>query len=79
MPEMADFVVSYALFVRLRFCRWDEVLAVAKPHTKLVASDAHCHWGRAIALAARHNRTAALHEAELFRSGNPESQRNGPG
>jgi hypothetical protein len=68
MPEMADVLAPYGIFVRLRFGRWDEMLAFPQPSPKLVVSNSLWHWGRAVAFAAKGERAAASHEAELFRT-----------
>jgi hypothetical protein len=68
VPEMVDVFVPYSFFARLRFSRWAEMLALPQPHPKLLASNALWHWARAIAFAAKGDRAAASHEAELFRT-----------
>ncbi|MFL6450857.1 MAG: hypothetical protein ACJ746_24730 [Bryobacteraceae bacterium] len=67
MPEMVDAFSPYGIFTRVRFGRWDDMLALPKPHAKLVASNAFWHWGRAIALAGKGERRAASREAGEFR------------
>ena len=68
MPEMLDAFMSYGMFVRLRFGRWDELLGAPKPQAKLQASVALWHWARAIAYSAKHDKAAATREAEMFRT-----------
>jgi tetratricopeptide (TPR) repeat protein len=70
MPEMADVFTPYGIFARLRFSRWEEMLSVPQPHPKLLVSNALWHWGRALACAAKGDRTAASREADLFRTAN---------
>ena len=66
MPEMADSFVPQVVFARVRFGHWDEVLSLARPHPKLVASTAFWHWARSIAWAAKGDLTIASREAGLF-------------
>ncbi len=68
MPEMADCFVPHTIFTRVRFGRWDEVLSLARPHPKLLASTALWHWARAIAWTAKGDRAISTREAELFRT-----------
>jgi tetratricopeptide (TPR) repeat protein len=68
MPEMADSFVPHAIFTRVRFGRWDAVLSLPRPQPKLLASTALWHWARAIAWAAKGDRTISTREAELFRA-----------
>jgi tetratricopeptide (TPR) repeat protein len=67
MPEMVDAFVPYPVFVRLRFRRWDEVLALPQPDSKLAASLALWHWARALAWAGNNEHANATKEAEDFR------------
>ena len=67
MPEMVDAFSPYGIFARVRFNRWDEMLSLPKPHPKLLASNALWHWGRAISLVAKGDRSTALKEADEFR------------
>ncbi|MDX2178595.1 MAG: hypothetical protein SFV18_03315 [Bryobacteraceae bacterium] len=53
MPDMADIFVPYPWFVMERFRRWDELLALPKPDSKLLVSTALWHWSRAMALAGQ--------------------------
>ena len=66
MPEMADAVVPYPIFMRMRFQHWQEILSMPKPSGKLLATTALWHWARAIASVAQGDRAAAQREAELF-------------
>lgn len=66
MPEMIDAFMPYAVFTRLRFGRWDELLKLDRPNAKLLASTALWHWGRAQAFAAKGDRAAAIRESASF-------------
>ncbi|WP_321470165.1 hypothetical protein [uncultured Paludibaculum sp.] len=66
MPEMLDAFTPYAIFMRVRFGRWDELLGLAKPHPKLLATTALWHWARALSSAAQGDRAVAAREAALF-------------
>ena len=66
MPMMVDAVVQAPLFAMLRFARWDDVLAAARPDDRLLASVAVHHYGRAVTLAARGRREEALKEKAAF-------------
>jgi hypothetical protein len=66
MPEMADPVVAVVLFTHLRFQDWDYVLKAAQPNEKMKVGNAMWHYARAVALAARGDRTAALRERDAF-------------
>lgn len=68
MPEMVDAIAPYPIFLRVRFQRWADVLALSKPGEKLLATTALWHWARAHAHAAQGDRPAALVEAGLFRA-----------
>ncbi|MGJ5816459.1 tetratricopeptide repeat protein [Paludibaculum fermentans] len=66
MPEMLDAFAPYAIFMRLRFQRWDELLALPKPHSKLLATTALWHWARALSFAGKGDKPAGAREAALF-------------
>ncbi|MGC4048935.1 MAG: hypothetical protein QM757_05355 [Paludibaculum sp.] len=66
MAEMIDAFMPYAIFTRLRFGRWDELLKLEKPNPKLLATTALWHWGRAQAYAGKGDKGGAAREAALF-------------
>lgn len=68
MPEMIDAFITCPTLVRVRFARWDDLLAQRKPAEKLLASTALWHWARALAYGAKRDRPAASREADLFRA-----------
>jgi len=68
MSEMIDSFIAYPTFIRVRFGRWDEILAAPKPPDKLLASTAVWHWSRALAYTVRHDKASAAREANLFRA-----------
>ena len=68
MGEMLDPYTAYPTFMRVRFRRWNDMLSSPKPDGRLLGSNALWHWGRAIALAEKRDRSAALKEAEAFRA-----------
>ncbi|MGH9675050.1 MAG: tetratricopeptide repeat protein [Bryobacteraceae bacterium] len=66
MPDMAEFALSKRLFVRVRFQRWDEILALPAPDKRLFMSAALRFWARGLAHAARGRRQEALREQKWF-------------
>jgi tetratricopeptide (TPR) repeat protein len=66
MPEMADPVVAVVLFTHLRFQDWDYVLKAAQPNEKMKVGNAMWYYARAVALAARGDRTVALQERDAL-------------
>jgi hypothetical protein len=66
MPAMADCFLPYEIFVRVRFSRWDDVLAMPKPDAALKSTAALWHWARAQAQWAKGDRRAASAEAAEF-------------
>ena len=66
MPGMVDCFVSNPFLVLLRFDRWDEVLRYPKPDPRMGMSIALWHYARAVALAGKGNRPAALEEKAAF-------------
>lgn len=60
MPSMVDAFAPVPAFVHLRFGQWDELLKWKAPDSKLLASTALWHFSRAIALAAKGDRGAAV-------------------
>jgi tetratricopeptide (TPR) repeat protein len=68
MSEMIDSFIAYPTFIRVRFGRWDEILAGSRPPDKLLASTAVWHWSRALAYTAKGDSAAASREADLFRA-----------
>lgn len=62
MPEMADAFNSVAIFGRVRFRDWDGVLKIPQPKESQHASLAIWRYARAVAFAARGERTAARQE-----------------
>jgi tetratricopeptide (TPR) repeat protein len=68
MPEMADPFLPFANFGLLRFHQWDAVLALPKPKDSQKVSTAMSHYGRALAYAARNDKSAAMREQSAFES-----------
>lgn len=68
MPEMVDAFFPYAIFMHIRFNRWDEMLSLPLPPANLLASNALWHWGRSVAFSARGDHIGASREADEFRS-----------
>jgi len=66
MPPMADAFLPYPIFARVRFGRWDDVLAMARPDGRLHGTLAVWHWARALAHLAQGRRAAAQTEAAAF-------------
>ncbi len=62
MPDMADAFNSITYFGHVRFNDWDGILKIPQPKESLHASQATWHYARAVALAARGDRNAALQE-----------------
>ncbi|HZN56019.1 MAG TPA: tetratricopeptide repeat protein [Candidatus Polarisedimenticolaceae bacterium] len=65
MP-MAEFVVPFDLYYKLRFGKWDEVLAWPEPDPSLATTAALRRFGRAAALAAQGKVPEALEEQKAY-------------
>ena len=65
MP-MAEFVVPFDLYYKLRFAKWDEVLALPAPDPALATTAALWRFGRGAALAAKGKVPEALEEQKAF-------------
>lgn len=66
MAEMADCFIPYNILARVRFHRWNEILAAPKPAEKLLSTTALWHWARAQAYNAQGNAAGAQQEAKSF-------------
>lgn len=66
MPEMADSFLAVPTLTWLRFGDWDRILAAPQPKDTLKVSTTFWHFNRAIAMAARGNRTGAAAERDAF-------------
>jgi tetratricopeptide (TPR) repeat protein len=66
MPEMVDAFGSLSLLVRVRFQRWDELLAAPAPGEKLTINAALRHFARALALQAKGRHAEAVSEQAAF-------------
>lgn len=68
MPEMADFFGVTPLLMRVRFQRWDDVLATPPPRPQLATTTALWHYARSVALAAKSQHEDAIREQVAFES-----------
>jgi len=68
MPEMAEQIFPVVVFTHVRFADWDYVLKLPQPADKLKVSTAVWHFARALAFAARNDRTSAAQERDAFES-----------
>lgn len=66
MLEMADIFSTTPILMRVRFQRWDEVLAAPLPDAPLVSAIAIAHYARAIALQAKGRHADAAREQSAF-------------
>ena len=66
MPEMVDAFGSMQVFARVRFQRWDELLAAPEPAEKMGINRALRFWGRALALQAKGKHAEAMSEQSAF-------------
>lgn len=64
--EIADGYLAMPLEVRMRFGRWDEILAAPEPPELFPLARALRHYARAVALAAEDKVDAARAEEKLF-------------
>jgi len=62
MPEMADAFAAVAAFGRARFNDWDAILQASQPKPEMKASTLVWRYTRALALAARGDRSGAARE-----------------
>src|SRR5262249_54215007 len=53
MPEMVDAFACTPTFARVRFGKWDEILAAPRPDRRLSAANMMWHYARTLALAAK--------------------------
>lgn len=65
MPEL-EMYASTAMFVRLRFHKWKEIIALPKPSQEMHTTTTLWHFARSIALANLDNMTQAMEEKRLF-------------
>ncbi len=68
MPDMAEFVLAKRWFARVRFRRWDEILALPEPERKMLMSAAFRRWSRALAFHGKGQGGEARREREAFES-----------
>jgi tetratricopeptide (TPR) repeat protein len=66
MAEMVDTFASLPVFVRIRFQRWDDLLALPAAPPKLAISTSFRHYARALAFQAKGNRAEAVKEQSAF-------------
>ena len=66
MPMMVEPFISGPVLALVRFQRWDQILALDRPGSQLLASVALWHFGRGIALAAKGKQQEALQEKVSF-------------
>ena len=66
MPEMADAFIAMTILVQTRVQAWDEVLQIAAPGEKLLASSAIWRYARTMAMLAKSDRAGARKEREAF-------------
>ncbi|MBI3451225.1 MAG: hypothetical protein HY049_20210 [Acidobacteria bacterium] len=65
MP-MLEYFTGTTLFTRMRFGRWDEVLALPAPAPELKYATAIWHYARGVAFAAKGDRASAVKEQAAF-------------
>jgi len=65
MP-MAEYFMPTALYVALRFQRWDDVLRYPEPDGSLQTTHALWHYARGVSYAARRDQSSALQEQKAF-------------
>jgi tetratricopeptide (TPR) repeat protein len=68
MPPMVDFFGAQPLVVLYRFNRWDEILKIAEPDSKLPMTVALWHFARTCALAGTGKLGDARNEQKAFES-----------
>jgi len=78
MPEMADAFFTMPVFARARFAAWDDILQMPQPGPKMPATGLIMHYARAMAYAARGDRTAAGREQDVFESGRKQVPADAP-
>lgn len=71
MPEMADAFNATCIFNRVRFRDWEGILKLPRPEEALRMSNAAWRYARALAFAARGDRTAAGAEQSAFEAIRP--------
>jgi tetratricopeptide (TPR) repeat protein len=69
MPEMGDIFNATPLLIRVRFQRWDDVLAATRPRAQLALSASVDHYARALALQGKGRHAEALREQSSFEAG----------
>ena len=65
-PMMVDYFLPNAVFVLLRFQRWDDILALPKPDPRMVMTTAMWRYGRTLAFAAKKQKQKAEPEKLAF-------------
>jgi tetratricopeptide (TPR) repeat protein len=66
MPDFMDPYLGIKMMTQLRFGQWDAVLAAPEPDPKFLVNAAMFHYGRAVALAHKHDRAGVLREQSAF-------------
>jgi hypothetical protein len=66
VPEMADAFVALPCFTRMRFQRWDDLLAAPSTRPHLNMSAVFRHFGRAFGLHAKQRTAEARREQAEF-------------
>jgi tetratricopeptide (TPR) repeat protein len=66
MPDMVDAFASLPVFERIRFHRWDDLLAMPAPPQKLPISTTLRHYARALAFQAKGSHAEAAKEQSAF-------------
>jgi tetratricopeptide (TPR) repeat protein len=65
MPKV-EFVMPTAMYIALRFQRWDDILRYPEPDSALLTTHALWHYARGVSHAARRDLNAALAEQKLL-------------
>lgn len=66
MPEMVDVFSATPLLMRVRFRRWNDVLAIPPPSAQLRSTIAVFHYARAVGLEAKGQHAEAVREQSAF-------------
>jgi tetratricopeptide (TPR) repeat protein len=68
MAMLVDAFVPAPIFAAIRFQRWEELLKMKQPDSKLLATTAVWHFGLALAYAVKGQRPQALEEQQAFQT-----------
>lgn len=68
MPMLEGFLTTSTLML-VRFRRWDEIMRLPQPETKMIGVTAIWHFARGMALASNGKGTEAYEELKLLRNG----------